>query len=252
VHPELVGPAGEGVQPVQAETVAVVQQLDAGPCVRLTRHLPCLEGSALLDDPRHHLGRHPARWQRGDGEVGLAHPPRGEQLLVGGAPLPPGREQEHPGGEPVEPVGRRQLGQAELASQPEHDGLRDVPPPGHGRQEVRLVDHDDVVVPVQDDELTGHGRLLGQVAVQPDRAAGAVGRGRVHHGAVVEENLAGGQAVVDRLRLTRDVTQERRDRRPATLHRHPHPGRGDAVPVGQRRKAPPTGHACPGPRVSRG
>ncbi len=86
-------------------------------------------------------------------QVRLAHLATGEHRLVRAAHLAAGGEQQHPGGQPVQPVRGAEFRQVEFATQPHQRGLRDVTTARHGGQEVRLVDHDDVVVAVQDRDV---------------------------------------------------------------------------------------------------
>ena len=77
--------------------------------------------------------------------VFLVHPARGEELLVGGAHGWSSGEDEDSGGEAVEPVDGCEGVVAQFAPQAHQCSLGDVAPAGHRREEVRLVDDDDLV-----------------------------------------------------------------------------------------------------------
>jgi len=70
--------------------------------------------------------------------------------LVGAALFGPEREHQHAGGHPIQAVQRAQVRQVQFAAQPDQRRLHDVEPARHGRQKMRLVDHKQIAVPVED------------------------------------------------------------------------------------------------------
>jgi hypothetical protein len=84
----------------------------------------------------------------------------GEQRLVRPADLAVSREDQHPGGQPIQSVGGAQLGQSELSAKPHQRRLRDVTSPRHGGQEVWFVDNDEVMVLVQHRDVERHRHLV--------------------------------------------------------------------------------------------
>jgi hypothetical protein len=59
------------------------------------------------------------------------------------------------------------VGRSNRWAQAHESGLEDVAPARDGREEMRLVDDDQVVVAVHDPDLERHGRLVGEVPVEP-------------------------------------------------------------------------------------
>ena len=99
-------------------------------------------------------------------QIRLAHEPLGEQRLIPATQLAAGGEQQHAGGQPVQSMGGRKFRQVEFTAQSHQRGLRDVAAARHGGQKMRLVDHDDVLVAVQNGNVERHRNLVTQLAVQ--------------------------------------------------------------------------------------
>ena len=177
---QLVRLAGVRREPVHRALVAlvhgVVRVLDerarVGRLIGEVLHppAPVLFAQVVLDGRGQAIGRQPV----GDGKVRLVHGARLEEFLVGRAPPPLGREQQQPAREPVEPVRRRELGQAEFGAKLDDDALHDVTPTRNRREKRRLIDHDDAFVAVHDADLAGHLGLVAQVAVKPEESVGFV------------------------------------------------------------------------------
>nr|ADT63776.1 UP1 [Mycobacterium avium subsp. paratuberculosis] len=226
---QLMGASGAWPQPVQ--TVRG-QQLHLRQRVGRPGFADRLHPAPVLDDA---AGQHPREHQRrvdgGPGQIGLVHQPAGEQRLIGAAHLAPRGEQQHPGGQPVQPVRGAQLGQAELPAQPHQRGLGDVPSARHGGQKVRLVDDDDVVVAVQHREVEGHHHLVGQLAIEVH-----TGPGR-QHGGLVDHRPVGGNHFGGK-----DFGAGRGAEPGGELGQHrtaaqPHPGGSQPVANRQRRRS---------------
>src|SRR5690606_14626729 len=95
VHPQLVGAAGLGHEPVAAEPAGAGEQLHVRDGVDRAGLLVRADHPALLDDPAAHRARQlEGRVVGRDRLVGLAHPLVAEQRLVGAAPLPADDEHE--------------------------------------------------------------------------------------------------------------------------------------------------------------
>jgi hypothetical protein len=105
-----------------------------------------------------------------------------------------------------------------------------------GGQEVRLVDHQDGVVPVHDPDVERHRHFLRQVPVEPDGRARRVHRVR-RDGAVQVVDAALGQHRVDPLRrdARQSLDQVVAQGRPRPVHGQPQAGGVEAVALGQRR-----------------
>ena len=157
------------MQPVEAVVAADVQQFDRGLAVRFAGHLIGGRRAAFLDDPAAHGHRQVDLGPvGGDRLVVLGHLAVGEELLVGAALFRPQREHQHAGGHPVQPVQRAQVRQVEFAAQPDQRRLHDVETAGHGGQEMRLVDDEQIAVPVDDLDLERHPAFRDRIAVEED------------------------------------------------------------------------------------
>ncbi len=179
-----------------------------------------------LDDSAAH--RHRELQSRVDGrprQVRLAHLAPREHRLIRAAHLAPRREQQHARRQPVQPVRGRQLRQVEFAPQPHQRRLRDVAAARHRRQEVRLVDHHDVVVAVQHRDVERHRHFVGQIAVQVDVRVRRQHRGRGDHGAVGANHLSGKHFRRGRLRRTGPPAPPAPRRRASRTRAGPSPSR---------------------------
>ena len=112
VQAQLMRPSRAGRQPVASESATHLDQLDRGLGVGWrVRDLAGRQDTPVLDDvavQRERQGQ--IRAERGDGLVGLDRDPLLEHPLVGRTPASLGREDEHPGGQSVEPVSGSELG----------------------------------------------------------------------------------------------------------------------------------------------
>ena len=136
------------------------------------------------------VGNCKIRIDRRSCQIRLLHQPPREQGLVRAPQLAARGEQQDSCSQPVQPVCRAQLRQVELAAQPYKCRLRDVAPTWHGRQEVRLVDHDDVVVAVQHRNVERHRHLIAQLPIEVDVRARRQRGGFVDHRTVGQDHLS--------------------------------------------------------------
>ena len=117
--------------------------------------------------------------------------PAREHRLICAAHLTPRREQQHARRQPVQPMSGRQLREIQFPPQPYRRRLRHMPATRHRRQEVRFVDHHDVVVAIQHRNVERHRHFIGQIPVQVDMRIGWQHRGRGHHSSVGGDDFAG-------------------------------------------------------------
>ena len=229
VHPQLMRAPGAGRQPVQALprcSISVSAFGSPGSSTacncprRLMIRLRTTVGSSTS-------GSTPARAM-----YVLRTRPRANMRLICAAHLTSRREQQHAGRQPIEPVRRRQRGHVQFTPQPHQCRLRDMAAPRHRRQEVWFVDHDDVVVAMQDRHVEGHRNLFAQFAIQVDE-----GTGRQDRRSVDDAAVRGNHFAVKHFRrgtLAEPVSQ---------LDQHgpaaqPHPRRAEPIAHRQRRGTP--------------
>ena len=142
-------------------------------------------------------------------------------------------------------MGWAELGQPQFAPQPYQRGLRDVPAARHGGQEMRLVDDDDVGVPIQHRDLERYRHLVGQVAVQVDARSGRPHGGVVDHRAVGVDDLPGQHLVAG---LRTEPGGQLGQHRPAV---QPHPRGSQSVAHRKwRGSGKPTQFSGTGSRIS--
>jgi hypothetical protein len=160
------------MQAVARQRAAAFDQLDQGLRIRLALLLLHHEELLAID--------HAAAV--GEGEVasssigrqrlvGLADDALLEHRLVGAARGQVVREDHHAGRLAVEAVDRRQVRQRQLALQAHQQGLAQEAPGRDHRQEVRLVDHQQVLVLEQDLFLERDRGFFVELAVVPDAHA---------------------------------------------------------------------------------
>ena len=117
-------------------------------------------GQVQIGSPRRH------------GFVDLVHLPLAQQRVVSRAGGRLHGEDQHTGGFAVQPVHRGQRGDAQQPGQPHQCGLLQVASGGRDWQEVRFVDHHQVLVLVQQRQLKGHPGLGRRGAPVPHHFAG--------------------------------------------------------------------------------
>jgi hypothetical protein len=175
----------------------------------------------------------------GDRLVGLVHPAVPEERLVEPAVLRSHDEHQQSGGDAVQSVRGTERGQVELAPQPHQRGLHDVPAPGDGGQEVRLVHDDQALVPVHDVDLERHRDLVGQIAMEPEERV-RYERGVRGDGALGPDYPALDQHRVDPSRVDprQPVDQVVAHAGPRHGRRGAQPDRVEPVPLRQRGRPP--------------
>ncbi len=141
---------------------------------------------------------------------------------------------------------RRRFRQREVAAHAGHHGLLHVSTPGHGREEVGLVHHQDVVVPMQDVDLKGNRRLGTQVTVEIHRLPPGVCRACRQGRPVPEHDLASVHAGLKRLESAcvhpraNPFGDEVESSHPGSVHGHGQSGGPDPVAHRKRRDPPAT------------
>ncbi len=168
-----MGAAGVRGQPVAPQLPLGGEEFDHALGIRLAaRDLARADDPAdLLDPAADRAGKVHRGIVHGDGLVLLAHPPLREQLLVGAAVLGADAEHHQARGQPVQPVGRAELGQVQLGAQPGQGRLHDVAAARGRREEVRLVHDQQVLVAVHDADRERHHGLRVHVPVEPQVGA---------------------------------------------------------------------------------
>ena len=139
-------------------------------------------------------------------------------------------EHQQPGGDPVQPVRRRQIRQVQIAPQPDKRGLQHVLPARDSGQEVRFVHYDKVLVAMHHADLERHRHLVRQVPVEPDERARLERRVGGHRPGNADDPLLREHLVQAARRQARDALDEVvADGRSRALGRKLHPGRAQPV-----------------------
>ena len=179
VHAKLVAFAGDGLQLVARQVTAHVQNINVRDGVGRAAYLVLQHEVAGFDDAALACHRQPqALAPRGNRFIGLPDLALAEQRVVGGSGFGLHREHHQAGGIAVDSVDGYQRVDAQLLLEPHQYGLSQVAARGHDRQEMRLVDHDQLLVLEHDDLVKRDARLIGHgaVIVEPLMAlVGAVG-----------------------------------------------------------------------------
>ena len=212
MDPQLVGFTGVWGEPVEAVVAAAVHQFDGGVGVGFARFFVAVQPVAgddyaaadlhsLAIEQGEGAGAAGGVGEGGDGEVGLLREAVGEEGLVGAAGVFAEGEEEDSGGESVEAVGWGDggcgggvSGGGELAAELDEGGVGDVAAARNGGEEVRFVDDEEGVVPVEDGHIEGDdGFMSGERAVGPEGEAAAGGGGGGDGVSVVVDDGAGGE-----------------------------------------------------------
>ncbi len=215
----------------------MLDQLDVRFAVRLAGLFPGGEHAAGLDDSAAHRARHrESGIEAGDGFVFLAYQAVVEQGLIRATPLGLEHEHDQPGGQPVQPVRRAELGQIQVSPQPHKRGLHDMPAARRSGHEMRFVHDQQVVIAVHEVQRERHRRLLRQVTVKPDERTGRERRIGPEW-TVDPDDPAVAEHRVDSFRseFRYPVDEVVPDGRPAAVDGQSQPDGVQAVPLGQRR-----------------
>ena len=177
MHAQLVALAGDRLELVARQIAVYLQHLHVRDGVGHTGHFVLQHEVARLLNAAA-AGDGPA--QPGppgcNGLVGFSHLVLTEQRAIGGAAGLLLGKQHQPGGVTIDAVNRHQVIQTQLALEPHQHRFCEVAARGHDGQEVRLVDHQQVIVLVQHHLIKRNGNLVGHLAVVVETLVRGVGR----------------------------------------------------------------------------
>ena len=139
------------------------------------------------------------RRHRSEGTVGLGHQPVLKQTLIAAASFGALRQDEQSRRDAVETVDGHQIGLVEVQAGPGHDAFADETAVGSAREEVGLVDDEQIVVLEDHGDLEGNPLLGRDRPVEEIEAAGDHGIVPANRFAHLIAHIAQGEQAAPRL-----------------------------------------------------